>query len=51
MTVNNSSAHTDIRAGTMLQGGRWIAFAGCAYAVLLLLWVAAVSVVSGQRAT
>jgi len=37
----------------MLQGGRWIAFAGCAYAVLLLvllLWVAAVSVVSGRRA-
>ena len=37
MTVNNSSAHTDIRAGTMLQGGRWIACAGCAYVVAWLV--------------
>ena len=40
MTVNKSSAPADIHEDTMIQGGRWIAYAGFAYVVVWLVGLA-----------
>jgi hypothetical protein len=40
MTVNNSVAPLDSRAGSILQGGRWIAFSGFVYVLAWLVGLA-----------
>lgn len=40
MTIDNSGVRTNVRAGAMMTGGRWIAYAGFVYVVAWLVGLA-----------